>query len=112
MVRALIPLGYARHLHRSHGDAEEYRQVYLWSRVQATAYLPFNRCTRRVNDYALPESVLLDAHAVIKSYPVRRGQSVPVLRGIDRSEEHTSELQSRFDLVCRLLLEKKKRYLP
>src|SRR5699024_11017491 len=31
-------------------------------------------------------------------------------KGIDiaRSEEHTSELQSRFDLVCRLLLEKKK----
>src|SRR5699024_11938697 len=29
--------------------------------------------------------------------------------GIPRSEEHTSELQSRFDLVCRLLLEKKKK---
>src|SRR5699024_12047362 len=30
------------------------------------------------------------------------------LKGNDsRSEEHTSELQSRFDLVCRLLLEKK-----
>src|SRR5437868_6500258 len=29
-----------------------------------------------------------------------------------RSEEHTSELQSRFDLVCRLLLEKKKKTLP
>src|SRR5207249_6503462 len=29
----------------------------------------------------------------------------------NRSEEHTSELQSRFDLVCRLLLEKKKRTL-
>src|SRR5699024_10145912 len=28
--------------------------------------------------------------------------------GAERSEEHTSELQSRFDLVCRLLLEKKK----
>src|SRR5699024_11648038 len=27
--------------------------------------------------------------------------------GLTRSEEHTSELQSRFDLVCRLLLEKK-----
>src|SRR2546428_8687214 len=27
----------------------------------------------------------------------------------DRSEEHTSELQSRSDLVCRLLLEKKKK---
>src|SRR5438067_10015421 len=29
-----------------------------------------------------------------------------------RSEEHTSELQSRFDLVCRLLLEKKKSLRP
>src|SRR5699024_12611942 len=29
-----------------------------------------------------------------------------------RSEEHTSELQSRFDIVCRLLLEKKKRKIP
>src|SRR5437868_8635010 len=28
-----------------------------------------------------------------------------------RSEEHTSELQSRFDLVCRLLLEKKKDFI-
>src|SRR5207249_12013417 len=28
---------------------------------------------------------------------------------LPRSEEHTSELQSRFDLVCRLLLEKKKK---
>src|SRR2546422_2175373 len=28
----------------------------------------------------------------------------------DRSEEHTSELQSRLHLVCRLLLEKKKKY--
>src|SRR5437867_5821538 len=29
-----------------------------------------------------------------------------------RSEEHTSELQSPYDLVCRLLLEKKKKQLP
>src|SRR5437870_10844945 len=35
------------------------------------------------------------------TYPVRRG----------RSEEHTSELQSRGHLVCRLLLEKKKSLL-
>src|SRR5438132_10450336 len=33
-------------------------------------------------------------------------------RGNGRSEEHTSELQSHSDLVCRLLLEKKKRTLP
>src|SRR5438105_9834360 len=32
--------------------------------------------------------------------------------GHERSEEHTSELQSRVDLVCRLLLEKKKPLLP
>src|SRR5260221_8701684 len=32
------------------------------------------------------------------------------LRHINRSEEHTSELQSHSDLVCRLLLEKKKRH--
>src|SRR5438094_2893613 len=31
-----------------------------------------------------------------------------VLAGPERSEEHTSELQSPYDLVCRLLLEKKK----
>src|SRR5437588_9797455 len=31
------------------------------------------------------------------------------LRGARRSEEHTSELQSHSDLVCRLLLEKKKK---
>src|SRR5260221_1677524 len=32
-----------------------------------------------------------------------------VLRPLNRSEEHTSELQSHSDLVCRLLLEKKKK---
>src|SRR5207249_7337596 len=32
-----------------------------------------------------------------------------IVAGNLRSEEHTSELQSRFDLVCRLLLEKKKK---
>src|SRR5699024_11332020 len=45
-------------------------------------------------------------HARPRSPPqsrARRGR-----RHRSRSEEHTSELQSRFDLVCRLLLEKKK----
>src|SRR5699024_12602789 len=37
------------------------------------------------------------------------GGAHPARQHVDvRSEEHTSELQSRFDLVCRLLLEKKK----
>src|SRR5438874_3873551 len=35
------------------------------------------------------------------------GGSLGDIRRFDRSEEHTSELQSRRDLVCRLLLEKK-----
>src|SRR5699024_11249856 len=34
---------------------------------------------------------------------------LPCFFFVYRSEEHTSELQSRFDLVCRLLLEKKKK---
>src|SRR5437868_10341116 len=34
---------------------------------------------------------------------------VPVVAGAASNDEHTSELQSRFDLVCRLLLEKKKK---
>src|SRR2546422_11562400 len=33
----------------------------------------------------------------------------PEIDDVDRSEEHTSELQSRLHLVCRLLLEKKKK---
>src|SRR5699024_12860218 len=41
----------------------------------------------------------------VKSGPDAPSKSAP------RSEEHTSELQSRFDLVCRLLLEKKKYHL-
>src|SRR5437868_12666812 len=37
-----------------------------------------------------------------------KSASLQYANALARSEEHTSELQSRFDLVCRLLLEKKK----
>src|SRR5689334_24826825 len=37
-----------------------------------------------------------------------RPLQTPACRRVPRSEEHTSELQSQFHLVCRLLLEKKK----
>src|SRR2546429_5472671 len=37
------------------------------------------------------------------------GRGRLLARSLDRSEEHTSELQSRLHLVCRLLLEKKKK---
>src|SRR3712207_8119143 len=39
----------------------------------------------------------------------QRGRHEPAALGQRRSEEHTSELQSRQYLVCRLLLEKKKK---
>src|SRR5689334_23557560 len=39
----------------------------------------------------------------------KRSMSASPLASLSRSEEHTSELQSQFHLVCRLLLEKKKK---
>src|SRR2546428_4742535 len=39
---------------------------------------------------------------------IREAHGAMLNRNTERSEEHTSELQSRSDLVCRLLLEKKK----
>src|SRR5437867_8364413 len=41
-------------------------------------------------------------------WSVALGQKYFEEQGLERSEEHTSELQSPYDLVCRLLLEKKK----
>src|SRR5689334_23734039 len=50
------------------------------------------------------------AHEAVR--PESKSAKTPVLRKrarTKRSEEHTSELQSQFHLVCRLLLEKKKK---
>src|SRR6266704_6661728 len=65
------------------------------------------------NDTATTEIYTLSLHDAL---PItsrftdgrRFRHSMPHQNGATRSEEHTSELQSRFDLVCRLLLEKKK----
>src|SRR6266496_6196282 len=52
----------------------------------------------------LPGFIDLHGHPLLGQVPPDK-----ILRhGLTRSEEHTSELQSRRDLVCRLLLEKKK----
>src|SRR5699024_12207193 len=61
-----------------------------------------------VDNYIYQDNSLeLDPNRIL----LKRGIDVNdrTLRKITRSEEHTSELQSRFDLVCRLLLAKKKR---
>src|SRR6266536_1675199 len=68
------------------------------------------------NDTATPEIYTLSLHDAL---PISTGAGLPVKPQVPacsrsgescpwRSEEHTSELQSRVDLVCRLLLEKKK----
>src|SRR5690349_23236067 len=56
------------------------------------------------NDIGEPKPVIADARADAAAV---FGQ--PPMLYENRSEEHTSELQSRRDLVCRLLLEKKKK---
>src|SRR5437868_8478420 len=57
-----------------------------------------------------PYTTLFRSHAVEIDIQEGRGEIVQERAHRDgRSEEHTSELQSRFDLVCRLLLEKKKK---
>src|SRR5690349_22113261 len=59
---------------------------------------------------ATPGKVLHgDTGAVACDHYHRWAQDVVMIAGDSRSEEHTSELQSRRDLVCRLLLEKKKK---
>src|SRR3712207_8690577 len=66
--------------------------------------LPSGRTDRRENAQTRP------SHSQRRlSVPGGGVSDLSSLRG-ERSEEHTSELQSRQYLVCRLLLEKKKKY--
>src|SRR2546422_4472218 len=56
-----------------------------------------------------PVVLLARVSSLCQQKEARRGDRVAESLGrLDRSEEHTSELQSRLHLVCRLLLEKKK----
>src|SRR2546422_5983198 len=55
-----------------------------------------------------PELASLAPIPTLRAGPLSAARARPPCT--DRSEEHTSELQSRLHLVCRLLLEKKKKY--
>src|SRR2546426_11166910 len=83
----------------------------------------FNYAFFFFNDTATTEIYTLSLHDALPIYPGpprsplglhrqrRLAGSRPALgRRAGRSEEHTSELQSPCNLVCRLLLEKKKKY--
>src|SRR5437867_6624021 len=56
--------------------------------------------------FLLPQNAEMGQQNLHAGNPLPRAANVPALTAI-RSEEHTSELQSPYDLVCRLLLEKK-----
>src|SRR5204863_7346241 len=61
--------------------------------------------TRRSSDL---DAGLGDVVILVHAAPADADGADHLAAGVSRSEEHTSELQSRRDLVCRLLLEKKK----
>src|SRR3712207_8933107 len=79
----------------------------LFRSVGATRRFVFRRSPRRLDGSRRSER-----RGVAVRLRVRKDGSVAVLKdwsvAVFRSEEHTSELQSRQYLVCRLLLEKKK----
>src|SRR2546426_5697788 len=58
---------------------------------------------------ALAAALLGAARAELPGADPQEAARAPALAGVQRSEEHTSELQSPCNLVCRLLLEKKKK---
>src|SRR5688572_32100054 len=64
--------------------------------------------TRRSSDLHRDADALAAAHEVLGLHRELAEEAVELAPAAARSEEHTSELQSQSNLVCRLLLEKKK----
>src|SRR2546422_6442053 len=60
-------------------------------------------------DLRLAQRDARDAPEELRVLGIRAGPAALDVADPERSEEHTSELQSRLHLVCRLLLEKKKK---
>src|SRR2546422_5804824 len=78
-------------------------------RPPRSTLFPYTTLFRSALSLALPTTL-----AQRKDGRAKTNSTATVLaaRGVERSEEHTSELQSRLHLVCRLLLEKKKTTSP
>src|SRR2546430_3152118 len=79
-------------------------------RPPRSTLFPYTTLFRSPEDPHREVSQLLNVYFGIKRGKVESALLVRV--GGRRSEEHTSELQSQSNLVCRLLLEKKKTYKP
>src|SRR5438034_5839753 len=73
----------------------------------AVCQLPRN-ANRDVSWGSATTSGSLALHSASPYHPAKLVESSSTISRYCRSEEHTSELQSHSDLVCRLLLEKKK----
>src|SRR2546429_6704468 len=84
-------------------------------RPPRSTLFPYTTLFRSVRAVATAEGPMLaqPVHRTLhfSGYEWEIRQTVGNPRGSQRSEEHTSELQSRLHLVCRLLLAKKKRKL-
>src|SRR6266516_7897294 len=65
--------------------------------------------TTEIYTLSLHDALPICSSATSSTSLRRTSSSRPRRSGSCRSEEHTSELQSPYDLVCRLLLEKKKK---
>src|SRR5260221_8785050 len=114
--------GYIREFFHNFFDALSCLGVYIWLPIEDTR----NSCRRNpctfgdianINSHSSPytktyspsgERFLLTAHCNRCRHRCRHRLHKVYLPKV-RSEEHTSELQSHSDLVCRLLLEKKKK---
>src|SRR5258707_10965828 len=77
-------------------------------RPPRSTLFPYTTLFRSINRIILREQLQVLGCEVQQASNGQHALSIAGL--LDRSEEHTSELQSRQYLVCRLLLEKKKKY--
>src|SRR5260221_6480589 len=80
-------------------------------RPPRSTLFPYTTLFRSVSATSCPRQPAGDRRDRRPGQSRRGGARRVVPRGELRSEEHTSELQSHSDLVCRLLLEKKNKHL-
>src|SRR5690242_21366161 len=89
---------------------------YQTDRLQQCLFFSKDTATTEIYTLSLHDALPISEHAGRRRNAIARGRGGTAgldgpIPGWRRSEEHTSELQSHVNLVCRLLLEKKKQYM-